>query len=224
MLASEIIDQARELDPSFTNERHPRKVAINFLSRLQRRLVAEWARLEETSGYVEVFTATFPLADFESGIALETGESVPEPLAITAFHNPLDIYLEGRLEEPDDIQLIAWADRNRRRRIRAAYVRENTLFFTGIEELWNDVVRVELTYTPTPADIAALDEELVLPITAEDALVSHLGAFFARRSKDTELARARREYMLEAQDAEALWLNEIRLREGAEISRTRVVY
>lgn len=223
MTAEDVITQARELDPAFTAERHPRRVAVNFLSRLQRRLVGAWAKLEETQE-VEVFTVSFPLTDFAAGVLLQDdAESVGVPLKITAVHRPLDIYIQGQ-DLPDDLELVRWGDRNRKGAERAAYIREDTLFFTGVERLYNDVTSVEFTYTPTPADIATLDEELVLPDTAEEAVVSWLGAFFARRSNEKELARPRREYLVEAQDAEALWLDEIRRREGATVSRTRVVW
>jgi len=223
MTAEDVITQARELDPAFTAERHPPRVAVNFLSRLQRRLVAEWAKLEETQE-VEVFTVDFPLSDFASGVFLQDeGESVGVPLKVTAWHRPLDLFLTGQ-DRAEDMDLIRWGDRNRRDSELAAYVREDTLFFTGVESMYNDVARVELTYTPTPEDVLALDEELILPDTAEEAVVSWLAAFFARRSNEKELARARREYLADAQDAEALWLDEIRRREGATISRTRVVW
>lgn len=222
MDAAEIIAQAREADPAFDARRHPNRVALNFLSRLQRRLVAEWAKLEETSN-VEVFTAVFPLADFSAGVALEDSESVPEPLAITALQRPLDMYLRG-VEKPVDMDLVRWGDRNRKIHERAAYIVENTLFFTGLETDYQDVERVELTYTPTPADIAAPSELLVLPITAEDALVAHLAAFFARRMNDKELARPRREYIAESLDAEATWLDELRRREGATMSSVKEVW
>jgi hypothetical protein len=221
----EIITQARELDPSFVEARHPRRVAVNHLSRLQRRLVAEWTKLERTE-YIEVFTATFPLIDFAAGVALledepESGESVPEPIAMTAIHRPLDVYVRG-WDQARDMELIEWADRHRKPQ--AAYITENTLYFTGRAEDYTDVERVELTYTPTPADITDLAVELVLPITAEDALVASLGSFFARRSNDAELARPRREYIAEAHDAEALWLDELRRRKGAIVSRVREVW
>lgn len=223
MTPDEIIDQARHEDPAFTRERHPRKVAIHFLSRLQRRLVAAWAQHEETS-YVELFTVEFPLASFEAGVSIESGESVPEPLAVTMWHRPGDLFWTGRLDEPDDIELIRWADRNRRRATRVAWIRENTMFFSGDADDWTDVARVEFTYTPTPADIVAGDEELVLPLTAEELLVTRLAAFFARRSNDDELARPRREYIAEANDVEADWLNDLRHKQGAIVSRTRCVW
>jgi hypothetical protein len=227
MTADEIIEGARSLDPSFTQQRHPRKVAIQHLSRVQRRLVAEWVKLEETA-YVEIVTATFPLADFDAGVELledepESGESVAEPIAMTAIQRPLDMWIRNE-DKPVDLDLIRWGDRNRRVQGRAAYIVENTLFFTGRAEDWTDVERVELTYTPTPGNITDPAAELILPITAEELLVSSLGAFFARRSNDKELARPRREYIAEALDAEQLWLDEIRRREGATISRTRAAW
>jgi hypothetical protein len=216
----EIIAQARELDPSFTQQRHPNRVAINFLSRLQRRLVGEWAKHEETSN-VETYVVTFPLADFDAGeLLVDPEESVASPLPITAIQRPLDMFVRGCVE-PVDLDLIRWGDRNRYVNSRAAYLVESTLHFTGHVEDYNDVLRVEFTYTPTPAAIAGLAEPLILPITAEDVVVSWLGAFFARRMNEKELARPRREYLQEALDAEALWIDELQRREGATLSRIR---
>lgn len=224
LVVEDLIQQAREEDASFTARRHPNRAAVNYLSRLQRRLVAEWAKLEETME-VEVFTIDFPLDDFDAGEFLqEDGESVGVPLDVTAWHTPGDLNIDGR-ETPEDIDIIQWGDRNRRKRDRACWIREDTVFFTGHEDDYNHVTSVELTYTPTPGDIAALDEELVLPLTAEDALVMWLAAFFARRSTEAELSRSRkREIKQEALDAEALWLDEIRRRQPATVSRTRAVW
>jgi hypothetical protein len=215
--ADEIITQARELDPAFTVQRHTRRVAINFLSRLQRRLVAEWAKLEETSN-AETYVVNFPLVDFDLGEELLDAESVPAPLKITAIQRPLDLWLLNA-DRPRSIDLIRWGDRNRHASP-AAYLVENRMHFTGHVEDYNDVDRVEFTYTPTPEDVTDPAADLILPLTAEDACVAHMAAFFARRSNDKELSRARREYIQESLDAEALWLDEIRRREGATITRT----
>lgn len=221
MTVREIIELARELDPSFTDQRHPGKVAVNRLSRLQRRLVAEWVK-EEPEGYVEEFEIEFPLDDFAAGVAIEEGESVPVAIGMTMVHRPLDMYLKGQTQAVN-LDLIAWGDRNRFRG-RAAWLRNNTLFFSGSERDWRDVTSVTLTYTPTPSDIASLDEELVLPSTAADVLVTSLGAFFATRSNDKELARPRRDYLADAADAEALWIDELRRRRGATITVAKEVW
>lgn len=222
MTAEDIIRQARELDPSFDAQRHPQRVAINRLSRLQRRLVAEWVKVDKDA-VVETFEVTFPLADFNAGVELVEGESVQTPIRMTAVYSPLDVWYRGHIE-PADLELITRSDRNRSAVRRAAWLEGNTLRFTGEARLWSDVRFVRLSYAPTPEDIAALDEELVLPDTAEDALVTGLAAFFASRSNDRELARPRREYQAEAADSEALWLSELRHRRGAITSRTRMVW
>lgn len=222
MTPEEIIRSARELDPSFTESRHPLRVAINRLSRLQRRLVAEWVKTDKDA-YVESFEVSFPLVDFEAGVELLVGESDLEPIRMTAVFDPLDLYQRGD-ERASDLELIGGRDRNRGASNRSAYLRGHFLFFTGREQLWKGVERVVLHYTPTPADIEALDEVLLLPTTAEDVLVTALGAFFATRSNDQELARPRREYQVEAADAEALWVSELKRRRGAISSRTRGVW
>lgn len=224
MTPEEIIGQSRELDPSFTQQRHPRRVALNYLSRLQRRLVGEWAKHEEVAA-VDTFTVSFPLVDFYAGVELiGTEESLSQPIEMTAIQRPLSIFTTGDVNDPRDLELIRWGDRNRKRYGRAAYVRENRLFFTGRLEDYVDVDRVELTYTLTPADLADQNEPLVLPQTAEETLVSWLGAFMAKRSKEAELARPRREFIQDAIDAEALWIDELQRREGATISRTKEVW
>lgn len=224
LVVEDLIKQAREEDPSFTAKRHPNRVAVNFLSRLQRRLVGAWAKLEDVQES-EVFTITFPLDDFDAGEFLqEEGESVGEPIEVTAWQTPGSIYFDGR-EEPEDIEVVNWFDRNRHKYDRACWIEGDTVFFTGHEDDYNHVEKVELTYTPTPQDIASLTEELLLPITAEDTVVMWLAAFFARRSRSGELSKARkREIKMEALDAESLWLDEIRRRQPAVVSRTRAVW
>lgn len=223
MIADSLINAARELDPAFTVQRHPRRVALNWLSRLQRRLVAEWVKLDETA-IVDVYTITFPLADFDAGEELvDPDESVATPLEITATRRPLSLFLRDE-PKPVDMELIRWGSRNRRVQSRAAYLVGSTMFFTGHVEDYEDVERVEFTYTATPKQLASPAAELVLPLSAEEVCVTSLGGFFARRMNDKELARPRREYIQEAADAEALWLDEIRRRQGATISQVREVW
>lgn len=215
MTAADVILGARELDPSFSSERHTTRVAVHFLSRLVRRLVGEWVKHEEVAAS-STFEVTFPLATFSAGVELNDGD----PLQITSIKRPLDLYLKGR-EEAWDLELIEWSDRNRRRDSRCAWIQNNRIYFSGEAEDWNDIDRVVLTYTATPADITDPNAELVLPSTAEDVLVTHLAAFFAKRSNQAELARPRREYVTDAFDAEALWIDELQRRQGATVSRTR---
>lgn len=223
MTAEDIIRQARQEGPAFTADRHPPSVAIDRLSRIQRRLVAEWTK-RDSSAYVSELEITFPLDDFGAGVELDDGESEPEPLDITAFHDPFDLYVKGDADRPHDLPLIDRRERNRSTFTRGCWIQGSTLYFTGRKELWSDVERVVVTYTATPPDIESKTETLVLPITAEEALVTALAAFFASRTPNAELTKSRREYMKTAVDAEALWLSEISRRRGAVSSRTRMVW
>lgn len=221
MQASSVIRSARELDPSFTRQRHTDRVALGSLSRLHRRFVEDLVKLEPRA-VVDELEITFPLDDFDGGAPLETGESDPEPIDYLKIHRPLDLWRRGE-DLPRRLDLIDWADRHRTRGW-ACWLREGRLFFTGSEEAWNDVTKVVLTYTPSPTDLDALEDELLLPSSATGALVTGLGAFFASRSKADELAKPRAEFRQEALEAERLWLDGIYRRIGAVSSRTREVW
>lgn len=222
MIVSEVIEDARALDPAFTIERHPQKVARRFLSRLQRTLVAEWVKRDKTA-YTVTLEIAFPLDDFAAGYPLEElVESVAVELDVTAFRKPLALYFKNRTS-PDNLDLIAWQDRHRFQGL-YTWLEDGVLFFSGIVNDWKNVETVELTYTPTPSSIDSVTETFVLPETAENALVTHLGAFFARRMKQEELARPRREYIADALDAEALWLDTVERRRPADVSVQQDVY
>lgn len=223
MTAESIITQAREEGPAFTADRHPRRVAVNYLSRLQRRLVEEWMKVDPDA-YVETFTVEFPLDDFQAGVELEVGESDPVPIDITQIREPFDLVLRRHLDQPLDLHLISWRDRNRSPIVRACYIQNNTLYFTGRENQWNDVAEVRFVYTATAPDITSLREALLLPPSAEETLVAWLAYFFAKRTAEAELTRSRNEYKVDAMDAEAMWLSGLRRKRGAISSRTRSVW
>lgn len=223
---AEAIRAARELDPSFTADRHPFRVLINQINRLHRRLVGEWVK-HEHRGYVEVLEIPFPLTDFAAGFPLvdETESGAPE-LKIIRYDTPLDQHIKG-LDEPRRLDLVSYGDRHRNPYTRVCWIRDGVLFFNGVEEAWNDVEKVELTYTPVPDDIlySELDTaELKLPLTAEDTVINWLAFYMARRSKDEELANPKRDYKMDALDAESLWIDELKHRKGAVVSRVREAY
>lgn len=220
----ELVEDARELDPSFTTDRHPFRVVVGFLSRLHRRLVGEWVK-HEPRAHVEVLIVNFPLDDFASGFDLVSnfGESLEAPLDVTRFDEPLAIYYSGE-ELPDDLGIISYADRHRFQRHRRAFYRNETLYFTGTEDMWTGVEKVELTYTPTPGNITDLDADLVLPTTSDDVVVAWIAAHMAGRSKDEELAKSKRTFRSDALDAEALWIDELKHRKGVTVSRRRARY
>lgn len=221
LIVSDLIQAARDLDPAFDARRHPPTAAVRFIDRLHKRLVGEWLK-HEPDAVQESVTITFPLDDFDAGYFLAESESASQELRATAIYTPLDMWIDGHLEAVP-LDMVSWRDRHRRDG-RYCWLTESTLHFSGIASDWNDVDRVIFTYVPTPAAITALDDELDLPDTAEDALVTNIASFFARRTNDKELARPRREYIVDAQDAEALWVDELRFRRGATSSTTKEVW
>lgn len=218
LLASSVVVQARELDPGFTPQRHPQGTVLRALARIQRRLIAELAKIDRRQ-VTSTLEITLPLADFAAGAALE---EAGQAIEVSRLHLPLDMYVEG-LTLPRPLDLIDWSDRHRTPFDRVAWIRGTRLYLSMEAADWTEVERIVVTYTPTPESVAITDE-LVLPITAEEVLVQHLAGFMASRSKDEELARARGEYLNAAAQAEALWLAEIRQRIPATVSRTREVW
>lgn len=222
LIVSELIQAARDLDPAFDARRHSPTAAVRFLNRRHKRLVGEWIK-HEPDAFQESVTITFPLDDFAAGHFLFLSESEStRGLRATAIYSPLDMWVRGE-QEPRPLALSPWRDRHRVAG-RACWLVESTLHFAGVAADWNDVLRVVLSYVPTPIELTALDEELDLPDTTEDVLVTAIAAFFARRTNDKELARPRREYITDELDAEALWIDELRFRRGATSSRTTEVW
>lgn len=217
MLVSEIIFGARELDGSFTPVRHPDGTLRRALARIQRHLIGQIIRVDPRA-VTSTLEITLPLATFSDGAPLEAG-SPAAAIDITRIHVPLDIYFTGDTE-PTRLDLIDWTDRHRVVSQRYAYIRSGTLYLTGTESLWSDATKIVLTYTPTPQTLGEGDT-LVLPLTAEDALITALGAFMARRSKPVELEKPKRDFLQDAADAETMWLDETRRRKGVTVSVTR---
>ncbi len=219
LIASSIIQQARETDQSFVEVRHPEGVLLRALARIQRRLIGQLVRVDRRA-VTATFEVTLPLASFAAGEALEDPPGTA--IDITAVHVPLDLWRRGETEA-DPLYMIDWTDRHRLPFQHAAFVRGQRIYLTGTEELWSDVERIVLTYTPTPQTVA-IDGTLVLPITAEEVLVRQLSDFMAGRSRSGELVRPRAEYRDEANAAELAWLDEVRRRLGVTVSQTREVW
>lgn len=224
MTAGKIIRAARAEDASFDDRRHPGRDALAYLSRLQERLVSVWAEADPDA-YQDELEIAFPLADFDEGVELVEidAESGTEPIDVTRIRHPLSVWVRGE-DVARDLPLISWRDRNRGPWALTCYEDGGRLRFSGTADRWKDVERVVLTYVATPPTLEQLDDELVLPSSARDALVCWVADFFARRSKADEIGRTHREFRADAVDAEALWVDQLRRRRGARFSRTRMVW
>ncbi len=216
LIASSIIQQARETDQSFTEVRHPEGVLLRALARIQRRLIGQLVRVDRRA-VTSTFEITLPLAVFDDGAAIEDPPGTA--IDITAIHLPLDMWLTGDTRSTR-LDLIDWTDRQRVPYQRAAWIRGTRLYLTGTVDLWKDVERIMLTYTPTPQTVAE-NTPLVLPLTAEDVLVLQLSRFMAMRSRPSELQRSKAEFTTDANDAELAWMDEVRRRLGVTVSQTR---
>jgi hypothetical protein len=207
---------AREEDGSFTPVRHPDGTVRRALARLQRHLIGQIVRVDKRA-ITATLEVTLPLATFADGAALDDPPGTA--LDITAIHTPLDMWVTGEtLARP--LYTIDWSDRHRITNQRGCWFRSGRIYLTGDADLWSDVARITVTYTPSPQAVDE-DDDLVLPITAENAVIKGLAAYMAGRSKPGEISRPKNDFLQDAQAAETLWMDEARRRVGVVVTQTR---
>ena len=170
LVPSSIIDQARDIHPSFTENLHPNNVVRRFLSRWQREIVGRLL-IADRHAVRLVETVAFPLPTFEAGHALAS-----EPQ-----------YLHGgdvKYGNPDDtreLNIVGWERRYDRVPWPAAAVFADTVYFLGIVRDWANVTSVDLFYAPVPSALPDISTASVLPDQAESAAVAAAAQFMGSR-------------------------------------------
>lgn len=169
---SEVVDEARDLHPSFTEAKHPEKVLIRALSAWQQELLSKLQRVyPEELRLVE--TVSLPISPFEDGHTLPANTGVSEG---TLYHNETD-FPQTRFQILPEVQGgtggFYWP---------SGFVRGGTLFLNGKEADWEGYDRIEVPYIPAPAAIdPAGDDTSSLPDQARSAARYHLAEFMAAR-------------------------------------------
>lgn len=220
LTVAEVLREAREIDSSFTPTRHPEGVVLRALARIQRTLLEMLLKVDERA-VTSTLTITLPLATFADGAPFQDDSTPPVALDILRIHEPLDMYLSGDTRARR-LDLIDWADRHRVPFVWGAWIRNNTLFLTGDENLWTDVTQIVVTYTATPGTVL-IGGDLVLPDRAANATVLMIADFMAGRARPAELSQPRAQYRQDAVDAVGSWIDSERRRIGVMVTQVRDV-
>lgn len=216
--AEEVIDKARGLDPSFSPQRHPPTIAMEFLTRYQRRLAGKILQVEKEAISAEI-PFTLPLTTFSDGVQLISSAGPPIVwLEIDRIHGfELTDAEGGRWPLP----VVPFKDRLTADRSMFGWLRQGVLFLSGTAQHWVGFDSVILTYAATPAEVDATDTELILPDNAFEVCVLGVGAEWGKR-RPKELERTT--IVAEHKEAEEDYLNLLEERNDVDIGSVRRVF
>lgn len=220
IVLADLLSEAREHDPTFTEERHPRKVLLAHLSSYVRELGGKMLTRYPNALDPVVATIPLPVTTFEAGFALPTVGDPPVAPDVYRIRTTWVLDREGsRIRCPIIGELSTGAIHE----FPSLFHRGRTFFQTGTVRDWNGFLSIEITYTPIPAGIPVGATTLALPGDAMNVLVTRLTAYMAIRAPETasELRRYHRGLHSEAEDA---FLARVQQWDDAVISRTREVY
>jgi hypothetical protein len=220
IVLADLLAEAREHDPTFTEERHPRKVLLAHLSSYVRELGGKMLTRYPNSLPPVVALVSLPVATFEAGFTLpEVGDPALPP-DVYRIRTTWALDREGhRLRCPIIGELSIGAIHE----FPSLFHRGRTFYQTGVERDWNGFTGIEITYTPIMGGIAVGATTLALPGDAMNALVTRLTSYMAIRAPETSGELRRYHRALHA-DAEQAFLERVQQWDDAVISRTREVY
>lgn len=209
LVAGALIEAARDRSPAFVRTAHPDAVALRALSRRQRELVA-WANGVNPDAALVPLTFELPLEEFSAGVEIPPHHYVRGGSAYHGAHaRPLHLISEARRLDPP-----TWP---------AVYMLNGRLHLVGRARDWQGLTSVMVMYVPIPEDLTSLGSALVLPDSAEAALVAGVAAFLAGRTTRDEGVHARA-VQAEWEAARDGWLSEIGGRRRAHTSTIREVW
>ena len=168
---SEIIENARELHPSFHERHTPDPLCIRALTRAHEDLhsLTSDRNPEVTAAQTDI---SLPLADFAAG------ETLPEHYKVLSGHVYHDINTPQTRRQLD---FVPWEHELFTRRPYAASIVGNTLFLVGTEADWNPFSLIRLRICLYPTAFTAVTDTITLPDYGHDAMIEFLGEFFAMR-------------------------------------------
>lgn len=216
--AAEVIDAARGLDPSFSPQRHPQRLALEFLTRYQRTLAGKILQVEKEAISTEV-SFSLPLTTFSAGVQMASSLGPPIVwLELDRIHGfEVSDAEGGRWPLP----VVPFKDRLTADRSLFGWLRERVLFLSGTAQHWVGFNAVILTYAPTPSEVAQTTTELILPDNAFPVSVLAMGAEWGKRRPD-ELSRVG--IVAEFKEAEEDYLNLLEERNDVDIGSVRRVF
>ena len=211
ILPDSVIDQARDLNPLFTPEIHPKRTLRRELSRYQRQLLAKLLLSRKQDLFV-LETISFPLATFEDGHTIAS--------ELLHVHGG-DVWYDSDGNVKAELSIVPWEHRFGSMPWPAATWDGQVIYFLGVETDWSTVSQIVLRISTTPA---AIDDPTVassLPDYAEEVVVARLAYFMAKRTPEKVDVSI---YRVDARDAEADFLRAASAKNRVVKSRVREVY
>lgn len=215
LVAGDVIEAARDRHKAFVRELAPQGMALRFLSQYQRELLGKIAEIDEDVLRTDTNTV-MPLAVFDNGIALPANRTIVAISALTT----------GAVPNSLEVALVPASLRNDRSTpARAAYQIGDKLFLRGAASDWTTIGSIAVATVPVPVPVTKSTDVLVVPDTAERALIENLALAMALRGHnepnipaiDTGAFGAR------AKDAEQAYLTEVLNRTTGRAYHTRDV-
>lgn len=193
ILASVVVDQARDYHPGFDPRSTPDKAALRALSRYQRRLAQKVTEVnEEALATTLSFSKTLVDAAALAGIT-GAGLVIPDHILILGAFTKKVLDPSRRFR----VDLIPYANLGMEalRRFPSAFLIRQVLHPVNSYESgsmvikgsasathgWEDLDGIDLLIVLTPPALTTMASEISLPDTVEDALVTNLALFMARR-------------------------------------------
>jgi len=217
LLASRIIEGARDRHPAFDPRRTPDPSALRFLSSYRKELAGKVAAIDDMA-LVVTQAVSMPLGTFDDGITLTANRYVA---GVTALDNKAT-------PETHDIEVIPWAHRfDRNQPVNAAWEYGGKLFLRSPDTLWRDITELTISYVASmTTDLATLADDVGLPAEAERACTEAVAQFMAKRGHaDPALPPIdKSEFAREADKAEGSYLADVANRITGRRFRTRDVW
>ena len=181
LLAADLVDEARDFHPAFNPKAHPNKGVLRQLSRIERRLMGVLAEQAEdrVAQWLEITLEALALA-----LPTEGGIPLPEYIKV------LDAYASPRGFGPrEKIEIVS------ERQTMGALMYFPMVRITGGKLYpittrgprgwgggWEHLGGLHLRYIPIPPLLQTLEQRLVIPDLAHQALVDNLAVWLAGRA------------------------------------------
>lgn len=215
LLASQVIQAARDAHPAFSPGRVAPPVAWRALLRIYQQLISQVARISPDVLTPTVVTAALPLASHSAGIALGTG--ILQPLDTTAFDTA---------GNPTAVELVAYNVGATAIRHPAATLLGTTAFLLGEATWWTAWASVRVRFIAQPALALTDATTLALPDDALPALSARLAAVMATRLAENgqPLVANAGQLASDARDAEMAFLERVGAWKRPQTLRIREVF
>lgn len=168
LLAGDVINDARDLHPTFDDNTHPDAVMVRALNRGQQEIYND-ALTRYPSFQATIQEVELPLDDFDAGVALEVPIFVADVTRTSQNEeSPLDIIPYDHRFDGNQPYFRCW-------------IMSGTLYLAGPASLWSDVTKLTIRYSAECPDLVDLESTLVLPDSARSALVAYCAQVMAAR-------------------------------------------